>query len=68
MTDRIGYVVVTYNQASGRPELDYSDIHADLEDAGNERDWKADATAAVGRGERHVVAEIVPLDDEDTDD
>lgn len=63
--DRLGYVVVTYNQASRQPGLDYSDLHADLQDAVNERDYKVLATAETGRLERHVIAEVIEMEDED---
>ena len=65
MADRLGFVVATFNQASGRPELDVIGLHADLDDAVYEREAMADETAAAGRGERHVVCEVVPVEDED---
>jgi hypothetical protein len=68
--DRLGYVVVTFNQASGCPELDYPDLHwgpGALERAKDERDDKAARTAEAGRGERHVIAEVTELEDDDDD-
>ena len=59
--DRIGFAVVTYNQASHWPGFDYSDLHTELEDAVNERDYKRDETKKIGRAELHVVAEVVEL-------
>jgi hypothetical protein len=64
MAERIGYVVVTWNQASGWPELDYSDLHAYRDDAERERDSKREQTASSGRGEMHKVAEVVELEDD----
>jgi hypothetical protein len=63
--DRIGFVVVTYNQASGRPGLDYPDLHDGITDAMCERDRKREETAATGRGERHVIAEVTEMGDGD---
>jgi hypothetical protein len=60
------YVVLTYNQASHCPELDYSDVHwgpGALDSARAERDDKAARTAEVGRGERHVIAEVTELEE-----
>ena len=66
--DRIGFITVTYNQASGCPGLDFPDLHwgpGALESAEAERDAKRAETAAVGRGERHIVAEVIELEDGD---
>jgi hypothetical protein len=65
MSDRLGFVVVTYNQASRQPELDYSDIHADIGTARDEQAAKREATARVGRGETHELAELIELEDDD---
>lgn len=65
--DRIGFAVVTYNQASHWPGFDYSDLHTELEDAENERDYKREETKKIGRGERHVIAEVIELRDGDAD-
>jgi len=55
----LGYVVVTFNQASHQPGLPMAaDLHSDLEDAVNARDWEREETVKVGRNERHVVAEV----------
>jgi hypothetical protein len=62
--DRIGFVVVTYNQASGRPGLDYPDLHDGITDAMCERDLKREETATAGRGERHVIAEVTEMEGE----
>ena len=63
--DRIGFAVVTYNQASHWPEFDYADLHTDLDDAVNERDHKRQETASIGRGELHVIAEVTELKEHD---
>ena len=57
------YVVLTYNQASSQPELG-SYLWNDLADAQAERDELRAATAAVGRAERHIVAEVTRLDED----
>ena len=57
------YVVLTFNQASSRPEI-ASEMYADLPAAQAERDELREATAAVGRRERHIVAEVVVLEGE----
>lgn len=62
---RIGFAVVTYNQASHWPEFDYPDLHTELEDAVNERDHKREETKRIGRGETHVVAEVTELQESD---
>ncbi len=59
------YIVITYNQASGQPDLATYGIYTDLQAAQDERDDQRTQTAAVGRGERHVVAEVVPMEDDD---
>lgn len=58
---RIGFCVVTYNQASHWPEFDYPDLHTELQDAVHERDHKREETRKIGRGETHVVAEVTEL-------
>ena len=64
MPDRLGFVVVTYNQASHMPGLEYSDLHADMESARWELEDKQQRTASWGRRETHVIAEVVELEDE----
>ena len=61
----LGYVVVTFNQASHQPELDYADLHTNVDDAVAERDAKAAETAQIHRRERHVVAMVLEMDDDD---
>jgi hypothetical protein len=65
MGDHLGYAVVTFNQASHQPELNYSDLHPDVEQATWELEAKREETAKVGRGERHVIAEVIELEDGD---
>lgn len=68
MSEHLGYVVVTYNQASHQPGLPTgADLYADFQDAVNARDWEQAETAKVGRGERHVIAEVIELDGDDDD-
>lgn len=58
--------MVTFNQASGQPGLNTgADLHADLEDAVHARDWEQAETARIGRRERHVIAEVVGMDEEE---
>lgn len=66
--DRLGYVVITYNQASHLPGLPMAaDLHSELEDAVIARDWERAETAKVGRGERHVIAEVFEMDEDEED-
>lgn len=55
----LGYVVVTFNQASHQPGLDPGvDLHNRLEDAIPARDTERGETARIGRREHHVIAEV----------
>ena len=64
--DRLGYVVISYNQASHQPGLPMAaDLYSELEDAVNARDWERAETAKVGRRERHVIAEVFELDEDE---
>jgi hypothetical protein len=66
MADHLGYVVVSFNQASGWPALDTgADLHASLEDAVSARDWERAETAKIGRRERHVIAEVTEMDEDE---
>lgn len=66
MADHLGYVVITFNQASGQPGLSTgTDLHADLEDAVHARDWERAETARIGRRERHVIAEVIEMDEDE---
>ncbi|WP_326646076.1 hypothetical protein OG884_15605 [Streptosporangium sp. NBC_01755] len=59
------YLVITYNQASHQPELGSWSLYTDLDDAQAERDDQQAQTDAVGRRDRHVVAEVTPIESED---
>jgi hypothetical protein len=62
MSDRsLGYVVVTFNQASCQPELNLGADLTDMETAIRQRDMEQAETAKAGRHERHVVAEVFEL-------
>lgn len=64
----IGYVVLTFNQASHLPGLPVgAELYDSLEDARNGRDWERAETARVGRRERHVIAEVTEMDGEEDD-
>jgi hypothetical protein len=64
--DPAGYVVVTYNQASHQPGLNLgADLHSQLEDAVNARDWEREETKKNGRGETHYVARVFEMDEEE---
>src|SRR5260370_1295224 len=58
--DPVGYVVVTWNQASHQPDLNsgWASLHADPAGAAEERDDLRADTASVGRGERHDVCVV----------
>lgn len=60
--DRLGFVVATFNQASGLPGLDYPDLYDGITDAICERDRKQEDTATTGRRERHVIAEVIEME------
>lgn len=62
--ERLGFVVVTFNQASGQPELDYPDLYDGITDAMCERDRKREDTATTGRRERHVIAEVIEMEED----
>lgn len=62
--DVLGYVVVTWNQASYQPEVD-GPMHDDLEWAREVAAMERKKTAESGRCERHTVHAVVsePIDD-----
>lgn len=64
-TGTLGYVVVTWNQASGWPAMDYGDFYTDEEDAHNAARVMRAETKQVGRGERHTVhaVQVEEIDD-----
>ena len=57
MSDKVGYVVIEFNQASGQPTVDgyFSDDRDDIEDAIEERRQMA---FLVGRKERYAVGAV----------
>jgi hypothetical protein len=59
----LGFVVVTWNQASGQPDIDAPGLD-DRDTAFIERDERRAQTKAVGRGELHEVAAVVRLEEE----
>jgi len=66
MDERLGFVVVTFNQASHQPDIDTgSALYCEIETARLELAERRAATARVGRGERHVIAEVIGLEDGD---
>lgn len=60
----LGYVVVTWPQTGGQPDIDAPGLD-DLETARLERAGRQRATQAAGRGERHEVAAVVRLEDQE---
>lgn len=60
---RIGYVVVEYNQASGRPSTG-TEVHDDLDAARAGLRLARAVTSRTGREERYQLAELVPLTEE----
>lgn len=61
---RIGYIVVTHNQAGGEPSTD-GDIHWDLDAARDVLEGAKQETAKVGRREQHEIGIVITLDEED---
>lgn len=55
ISDILGYVVVTWNQASHWPGMDSGDFYTDEEDAHAAARSMRAATKKVGRGEQHTV-------------
>lgn len=68
---RLGYVVVTWNQASGQPSIDDGDIYDRLDEVEGALDDCREEAARVGRRERHTIAVLVEpegLDGDPADD
>jgi hypothetical protein len=61
--ERVGYVVVCWNQASGQPDVVEWTFSHTRESAERDRDRERAITANVGRRETYAVAEVVPLED-----
>ena len=62
MGERLGYVVVCFNQASGQDLASGDVLYDDAADAMGCRDDERERTALAGRRDRHVVAEVIELD------
>lgn len=60
----IGYVVVTWNQASHWPGIDYAHLHDTATDARDDAARMTAETRKVGRGERHTAAAVIELPEE----
>lgn len=60
------FTVVTFNQASGAPELEPgAGLHNTWDDAAEERDADRVRTAGYGRREQHYVARVTIEDDDE---
>lgn len=55
----LGFVVVTWNQASGQPGIDTAGMHDDIETAIADRDSRRAETKDLSRGEQHEVATVI---------
>lgn len=63
MSEKVGYVVIEYNQASRQPSVT-SDLYQDIGDAFEDLGRQADATAQARRRESYAVGTIIVEDDE----
>lgn len=64
MSERLGYVVIQYNQASGLPGLTIAaDLYEHRDDAEHALRAEREATAKTGRRERHVIAEVIEMEE-----
>ena len=62
----LGYVVVEFNQASGRPELSaFPCLIDDREEAEYRRDLLTKENRSVGRRERYAIATLILDEDEE---
>lgn len=59
----LGFVVVTWNQASGQPDIDAPGLD-DRETADLECAERRAQTKALGRRERHEVAAVISIEGE----
>ena len=55
----LGFTVVTWNQASGQPDIDTAGMHDDIGTAIADRDSRRAETKARSRRERHEVATVI---------
>ena len=60
----IGYVVIEFNQASGRPSIPMVAGIEDLEDAKITKLYCEGVTRKAGRGERYAIATVTVEGDE----
>ena len=58
-SETLGYVVVTWNQASHWPGMDAGDFYDDVDDAHAAARAMRAATKEIGRGERHTVHAVL---------
>ena|GEM_PF-6075275 len=63
MSERVGYVVIEYNQASHQPSVS-SDIYQDVEEAFDDLGRQADVTSQSGRREGYAIGTIYIDEDE----
>jgi hypothetical protein len=62
--DALGFVVVEWNQASHRPDLETAGMHNTIAEAQDEAARMRAATEATGRRERFTVAAVVEIEGE----
>ena len=67
-TQTLGYVVVTWNQASHWPSMDAGDFYTEEEDAHAAARTMRAATKEVGRGEQHTVHAVQAEEIDDPED
>lgn len=65
MADRLGYVVIEYNQASHQPDVVNDSFTWRRDDAEEMAQHERDKTAGYGRLERYTIAEVVELGGDD---
>jgi hypothetical protein len=67
-SEHLGYVVVTWNQASHWPGMDSGDFYDDVDDAHHAARIMRAATKEIGRGERHTVHAVMTEEIDDPDE
>lgn len=60
----LGYVIVDWNQASGRPDVDTAGLYTTREDAAADAAHRQAETDRIGRRERHTVAAVIEIDED----
>lgn len=64
MSDRLGYVVIEYNQASRIPGLNpYGDLYDEIDGAREERRDLEQTARESGRRETYRIAEVTLIED-----